>query len=121
MNIKNMKNRSKRIERELFNYLSKYGWKGRRLPASIVDGFATKRDKIALFEIKVSRANRVKISAHQVKRLHEWLSYFDYYRVREAIGAIKFLYSGKWIFIKLEDERDYIVKRNDKSNWSPDV
>lgn len=111
--------KGKRGERDLFLYLLKFGWKGRRIPASIIDGFATKGNRIALFEVKTTKNNSVKISKEQVKRLHEWLEYFSYYPIREAVGAVRFTKARKWVFIKMDEIRDYVVNDNTESTWSP--
>lgn len=111
--------KGKRGERDLFRYLSKFGWKGRRIPASIVDGFATKNNRIVFFEVKTTKNNVVKIPKEQVKRLHDWLEYFSYYPIKEAVGAVRFTKARKWVFIKMNEIRDYTVSSDMKSTWSP--
>jgi Holliday junction resolvase len=113
------KYKGKRGERDLFSYLSKFGWKGRRLPASIIDGFATKDNRIVLFEVKTTKNNNVKIPKEQVKRLHEWLEYFSYYPIKEAVGAVRFTKTRKWVFIKMDEIRDYVINDNMQSTWLP--
>ncbi|MGB9728391.1 MAG: hypothetical protein ACP5GU_00715 [Thermoprotei archaeon] len=113
------KYKGKRGERDLFLYLSKFGWKGRRIPASIVDGFATKNNRIVFFEVKTTKNNNVKIPREQVKRLYDWLEYFSYYPIREAVGAVRFTKARKWVFIKMNEIRDYVINSEMKSTWSP--
>ncbi|MEM3832261.1 MAG: hypothetical protein QW128_01495 [Thermoprotei archaeon] len=111
--------KGKRGERDLFRYLSKFGWKGRRIPASIVDGFATKNNRIVFFEVKTTKNNNVKIPKEQVKRLYDWLEYFSYYPIREAVSAVRFTKARKWVFIKMDEIRDYTINLSTKSTWAP--
>ncbi len=108
-----------RVERELFKMLKNYGWRGRRIPASIVDGIATKGDRIALFEVKATRGDRVVIPRRQVERLFEWLEIFEHYRIREAVAAVRFVKHRKWVFVLLREARDYQVSYLQESTWSP--
>lgn len=105
-----VREKGKRYERKLVEFLKSKGWKSKRVPASVVDVIATKGERIALFEVKY-RKNRVK--KIQVQRLFEWLDIFDAYKVREAVLAV---YDKEWKFMKVDSIADYVVK---ESNWSP--
>ena len=102
--------KGKRYERKLVEFLKERGWKSRRVPASVIDVIATKGDRIAAFEVKY-RKNKVK--SVQVKRLFEWLDLFDAYKKKEAVLAI---YVDRWIFMRVDEVKDYVVK---ESNWVP--
>jgi Holliday junction resolvase len=104
------RSKGKRYERKLVEYLKQKGWKSKRVPASVIDVIATKADRIAIFEVKYKK-NKVK--SVQVKRLFEWLDLFDAYKQREAVLAI---YNGSWLFMKVNEIKDYVVK---ESNWMP--
>jgi len=110
------KEKGKRYERELVILLRSYGWKARRIPASVIDVIATKNDKIVIFEIKFTKNNRIKVSKEQIMKIFDWLSLFDYYKIREAVIAIKFK-NKDWVFKKACEIKDYIIKADDKSDW----
>ena len=115
------RNRAKgfRGERLLMKYLNKHGWKAKRLPASIVDGIATKENRIALFEVKVTRKNTAKIPKKQVERLHKWLEIFDCFVSREAVAAVRFTRHRKWVFIQLKEVKEYLVNHDQEGDWEP--
>jgi len=102
--------KGKRYERKLVDFLKAKGWKSKRIPASVVDVIATKGNRIAIFEVKY---NKNKVKSIQVKRLFEWLDLFDFYEKKEAILAI---YNEGWKFMKVDEVKDYVVK---ESNWEP--
>ena len=102
--------KGKRYERKLVKFLESRGWKSKRVPASVIDVIATKGNRIAVFEVKFGK-NKVK--GIQVKRLFEWLAMFDAYEKKEAVLAV---YNGEWIFMKVDEVKDYVVKEN---NWKP--
>ena len=115
------RNRAKgiRIERELTKILKEYGWKSRRLPASVIDGIATRGERIVLFEVKATRGDHVTIPKRQVERLFEWLDLFDHYRTREAVAAIRFTKHRKWVFILLREIKDYKITYHHDNTWYP--
>lgn len=102
--------KGKRYERKLVEFLRERGWKSKRIPASVVDVIATKGDRLAIFEVKFKKR---KVRSIQVARLFEWLDLFDAYKVKEAVLAV---YDGGWTFMKIDEVKDYLVNSN---NWNP--
>ncbi len=113
-----IKEKGKKYERELVELLKKYGWNSRRIPASFLDVIATKNDRIAVFEVKFTQGKKIKIPKEQIANLYDWLSFFSYYPMKEAIIAIKFKRKG-WKFINVKEIKDYSVSSDIISTWLP--
>jgi Holliday junction resolvase len=55
-----IREKGKAYERKLVKLLQNYGWKSRRVPASILDVIATKNDRIVVFEVKATKLKKNK-------------------------------------------------------------
>jgi len=113
-----IKEKGKKYERELVELLKKYGWHSRRIPASLLDVIATKNDRIAVFEVKFTKEEKIKILKEQVANLYDWLSFFSYYPKKEAIIAVKFKRKG-WKFINVKEIKDYSISCDMINTWIP--
>jgi Holliday junction resolvase len=111
-----IREKGKAYERKLVKLLQNYGWKSRRVPASILDVIATKNDRIVVFEVKATKENSIKVEKEQIQNLVDWLSLFDYYPKREAVIAVRFK-GQKWIFKKVDEIKDYKITIDDISDW----
>ena len=118
--IKRIRRRGYRAERELVRGLRGWGFKAVRIPVSapssepLPDVFATKGDAILAFEIKAPNSNRAYFQKEQVKKLFDFLNMFERYTNKIAILGAKFPY--RWIFKRVDSIDDYVISREDKSD-----
>lgn len=118
--IKRIRRRGYKAERELVKRLREYGFRSVRVPLSAPSGeplpdvFAVKGDCIIAFEVKAPRGGRAYFKESQVEKLFEFLSIFEAYNRRIAVLAAKFPY--RWIFKLIDKPDDYVIRRGDKSN-----
>lgn len=124
--IKRMRRKGYRAERELVRKLRSWGFKSVRVPVSapssepLPDVFATKGDTLLAFEIKAPNSERTYFQKKQIKKLFDFLNMFEAYTERIAIIGAKFPY--KWVFRKVEEVDDYVIHKKEKSqdlflNW----
>lgn len=112
------KAKGRSYERKLVKILREKGWKSRRIPASMLDVIATKKERLVVFEVKFTKKNKIRISKKQIDNLYDWLNLFDYYKYREAVIAIKFK-NRNWVFKRVYESKDYYIDMIDKSDWLP--
>jgi Holliday junction resolvase - archaeal type len=112
------KAKGRNYERKLVQILKANGWKSRRIPASILDVIATKNDRIAVFEVKFTKKDKIKIDRRQIKNLFDWLNLFDYYKEKEAVIAVRFK-NKEWVFRKVNNISDYKIEYLNTSDWTP--
>lgn len=118
--IKRIRRRGYRAERELVKKLRRYGFKAVRIPVSapsaepLPDVFAAKDDTLLAFEIKAPSSDRVYFQKEQIKKLFDFLSMFDPYTTRMAVIGAKFPY--RWIFKHIEETDDYVIHKDEESN-----
>ncbi|RJS79386.1 hypothetical protein CW711_03000 [Candidatus Bathyarchaeota archaeon] len=120
--IKRIRRKGYRAERQLVKKLRRYGFKSVRIPISapssepLPDVFAVKGETIIAFEVKAPNSGRAYFREDQVKKLFEFLDMFDMYRERVAVIAGKFPY--RWVFRRIEKPGDYVLQKGEKSNIS---
>lgn len=118
--IKRIRRRGYRAERELVRKLRSYGFKAVRTPVSapssepLPDVFATKGDTILAFEIKSPNSDRVYFPKEQIKKLFDFLDMFEAYEQKTAIIGAKFPY--RWIFKQVEKVEDYVIHKEEESS-----
>jgi len=118
--IKRIRKRGYRAERELVRKLRGLGFGAVRVPVSapsaepLPDVFATKGNCILAFEVKAPNAERAYFRKDQVKKLFDFLGMFEAYEVKFAIMGAKFPY--RWVFTHVETLDDYVIHNEDKSN-----
>ncbi len=115
-------------ERRLVHLLSKYsGNHVFRIPVSGVGGLPdvflvnNVEDRVVAFEVKSTTRNKVKVRRYQVEKLYRFLSAFKKYSRREAVIAVWFSGSGKWVFRRVEQlfAEEVVVKEDEESDWMP--
>jgi len=118
--IKRIRRRGYRAERELVRKFRKWGFKAVRIPVSapssepLPDLFATKGDALLAFEIKASSSENVYFHKAQIEKLFDFLGMFETYKRRIAIIGAKFPY--RWTFRQVERIDDYVIRKEEKSN-----
>lgn len=118
--MKGIRRRGYRAERQLVRKLRRLGFNSVRIPVSapsseaLPDVFATKGSCILAFEVKAPHAERAYFRKKQVEKLFSFLDMFDAYDGKLAILAGKFPY--KWVFKRVEAPADYTVRRDGESN-----
>ena len=77
--------------------------------------------RIVAFEVKSTKEDRVRVRWDQVSRLFAFLDAFKKYERREAVIAVWFSGSGKWVFKKVDGvfSEDLVITVHDESDWSP--
>lgn len=120
--IKRIRRRGYRAERELVRKLRGYGFKSVRVPVSapsaepLPDVFATRGESLLAFELKAPNAERAYFRKEQVKKLFDFLDMFEVYKLKIAVIGAKFPY--KWVFKKVERIDDYVISKEERSNIS---
>ena len=118
--IKRIRRRGYRAERELVSKLRNLGYKSVRIPVSapssqpLPDVFATKNNCILAFEVKAPNALRAYFRSDQIKKLFDFLEMFKVYEIKYAVLAAKFPY--RWVFKKAETIGDYVLEKNEDYN-----
>ena len=118
--MKGIRRRGYRAERQLVRKLRRLGFNSVRIPLSapsseaLPDVFATKGNCILAFEVKAPHAERVYFRKKQVEKLFGFLDMFEAYDEKLAILAGKFPY--RWVFKRVEALGDYTVRKDEKSN-----
>jgi Holliday junction resolvase len=118
--IKQIRKRGYRAERELVNKLRRLGFNSVRVPVSapssepLPDVFAAKGDCLMAFEVKAPNAERAYFHRDQIKKLFDFLSMFEAYNTKYAVIGAKFPY--KWVFKQVEKIEDYVVQKDEVSN-----
>ena len=118
--MKGIRRRGYRAERQLVRKLRRLGFNSVRIPVSapsseaLPDVFATKANCILAFEVKAPHAEKTYFRKKQVEKLFSFLEMFEAYDGKLAILAGKFPY--KWVFKQVEAPGDYIVRKEEKSN-----
>ena len=119
--MKGIRRRGYRAERQLVRKLRLLGFNSVRIPVSapsseaLPDVFATKGSVLLAFEVKAQNAERAYFRKNQVEKLFRFLSMFEAYSTKLAILAGKFHY--KWVFKHIEAPGDYVVRRGEKGNF----
>jgi len=78
--------------------------------------------RVVAFEVKGTSEGRVRVPREQVVKLFKFLDAFKRYERREAVIAVWFFSSRKWVFRRVEEGlelEDVVVREEDESNWSP--
>lgn len=120
--IKRIRKRGYRAERQLVGKLRALGFKSVRIPVSapssepLPDVFATKGGCLLAFEVKALNAERIYFRKDQVKKLFDFLDMFEAYDRKLAVLVGKFPY--RWIFKRVEGIADYVICNDEKSNIS---
>jgi len=118
--IRRIRRRGYRAERELVRKLRGCGFNAVRVPVSapssepLPDVFATKSDTLLAFEIKSPNSDRAYFQKDQIKKLFEFLDMFEAYTGRNAVLGAKFPY--RWVFKKVEKIDDYVVSKREESS-----
>jgi len=118
--VKRIRKRGYRAERQLVKKLRAMGFKSVRVPVSapssepLPDVFATKGNCILAFEIKALNAERAYFPKEQVKKLFDFLDMFEIYERKFAVLVGKFPY--KWVFKHVEEITEYVVRKDEKNN-----
>jgi len=118
--IKRIRKRGYRAERQLVRRLRTLGFRSVRVPVSapssepLPDVFATKGRYLLAFEVKAPNAERAYFRKDQVKKLFDFMEMFETYEKKLAILAGKFPY--KWTFKHVEEIGDYVVLRDERNN-----
>ncbi|MEM2110273.1 MAG: Holliday junction resolvase Hjc [Candidatus Bathyarchaeia archaeon] len=118
--IKRIRKRGYRAERELVNKLRRLGFNSVRVPVSapssepLPDVFATKGACLIAFEVKAPNAERAYFHSDQIKKLFDFLNMFEAYNMKYAVIGAKFPY--RWVFKQVETIEDYVVQKDEKSN-----
>jgi len=104
--------------------LRECGFKAVRVPVSapsrepLPDVFATKGDCLIAFEVKAPKAGRAYFRKEQVEKLFKFLGLFTPYQRKFAVLGAKFPY--RWVFKLVERPDNYVVRRDEKSNFNPE-
>lgn len=120
--IKRIRRRGYRAERDLVRKLRNSGFNAVRIPVSapssepLPDVFATRGNTLLAFEVKSPNADRVYFQKEQVKKLFDFLEMFEAYKERRAVIGAKFPY--KWAFKQVEEIDDYVIDKEERSNIS---
>ena len=118
--IKRIRRRGYRAERELVGRLRNMGYSSVRVPVSapssepLPDVFATNNNRILAFEVKAPNAERAYFRSDQIKKLFDFLEMFKVYPVKHAILAAKFPY--RWVFKKVVTIGDYVLEKSEADN-----
>ncbi len=118
--IKRIRRRGYRAERELVGRLRNLGYNSVRVPVSapssepLPDVFATKDNCILAFEVKAPNAERAYFRSDQIKKLFDFLEMFKVYQMKYAVLAAKFPY--RWVFKKVEAIGDYVLEKSEADN-----
>ena len=118
--MKGIRRKGYRAERQLVKKLRRLGFKSVRVPVSapssepLPDVFATKGNSLLAFEVKAPNAEKVYFRENQVEKLFNFLDMFGAYDAKLAILAGKFPY--KWVFKHVETPTDYTLRRDEESN-----
>ncbi len=118
--IKRIRKRGYRAERELVTKLRKLNFSSVRIPVSapsaepLPDVFATKGNCLLAFEVKAPNAERAYFRKDQIKKLFDFLSMFEVYNLKFAVIGAKFPY--RWVFKKVISVEDYVIQKDETSN-----
>lgn len=118
--IKRIRRRGYRAERELVSKLRGLGFSSVRIPVSapsaepLPDVFATKNNCLLAFEVKAPNAERAYFPRDQIKKLFSFLNMFEVYNLKFAIIGAKFPY--RWVFKKVISIEDCVIQRDEASN-----
>ena len=118
--IKRIRRKGYRAERQLVKKLRGFGFKSVRIPISspssepLPDVFAVKGDMILAFEVKAPNSDRAYFKKEQVEKLFHFLEMFEIYKYKIAIIVGKFPY--KWVFKRVDKPDDYVIQKEEKSN-----
>jgi len=118
--IKRIRKRGYRAERELVQRLRAMGFKAVRVPVSapssepLPDVFATKARNILAFEVKAPNADRAYFRRDQVEKLVAFLGMFEAYEGKFVVLVGKFPY--RWVFKHVQEAGDYVLRIDEKSN-----
>lgn len=118
--IKRIRKRGYRAERQLVRKLRALGFNAVRVPVSapssepLPDVFAMKGDYLLAFEVKAPNADRAYFRSDQVKKLFDFIGMFETYDKKLAVLVAKFPY--KWVMRHVEEVGDYVVLKDEKSN-----
>ncbi|MFQ6081700.1 MAG: hypothetical protein ACE5OW_08540, partial [Candidatus Bathyarchaeia archaeon] len=119
--IRRIKRRGYRAERELVRKLRVHGFRAVRIPVSapskepLPDVFATKDDRLLAFEVKAPRAKRAYFRKDQVNKLFRFLDLFAPYPQKQAVLAAKFPYS--WTLKLVNEPDDYVLHKGEKNSF----
>ncbi len=110
------------------NYVFRIPVSGSRAPVKSDVAFPdvflvnNKEDRMVAFEVKGTSRKKIKVRREQIAKLTRFLEPFKKYKNREAVVAVWFFKSNKWVF-KLVDANllceDLVVSVDDESTWSP--
>jgi Holliday junction resolvase len=118
--IKRIRKRGYRAERQLVRKLRNLGFNSVRIPISapssepLPDVFAVKGNCLLAFEVKAQNSERAYFKKEQIKKIFDFLDMFEAYEVKLAILCAKFPY--RWIFKHVKEVDDYVVRRDERSN-----
>ncbi len=98
-----------------------------RIPVSGVGGLPdvfmvnNVEDRVVAFEVKSTIRDKVRVKRSQIEKLYRFVAAFKKYRRREAVVAVWFASSGKWVFRRVEQllADDVVVAEDEESDWSP--
>ncbi|MEZ0345333.1 MAG: hypothetical protein ABWK01_02120 [Infirmifilum sp.] len=76
--------------------------------------------RIVAFEVKSTMNDKVKVRRDQLERLFAFIDAFKKYEKREAVVAVWFAKSGKWVFKKVDTplSGDFVVTVDDETDWA---
>jgi len=118
--IRRIRRRGYRAERDLVRKLRNSGFRAVRIPVSapssepLPDVFATKSNMLLAFEVKAPNSDRAYFQKEQIKKLFDFLGMFEAYTRRMAIIGAKFPY--RWTFKQIEKIDDYVIQKEEESN-----
>jgi Holliday junction resolvase len=118
--IKRIRKRGYRAERQLVRKLRALGFRSVRVPVSapssepLPDVFATKGKYLLAFEVKAPNADRTYFRKDQVKKLFDFMEMFEVYDRKLAVLACKFPY--RWVFKHADEIADYVIVKDEKGN-----
>jgi len=121
--IRRIRRRGYRAERELVKRLRECGFKSVRIPLSapssepLPDIFATRGDCIIAIEVKAPNSERAYFREEQIKKLFDFLDLFEAYRRRIAIIGAKFPY--KWVLKVVDKPADYVIQKSERGDVTP--
>ena len=118
--IRRIKRKGYKAERELVKKLRFHGFKSIRVPVSapsnesLPDVFAVKGDCLLAFEVKAPKSGRAYFQRRQVAKLFNFLDIFEAYPRRIAVLCAKF--PRKWVLKTVDKPDDYVICRDEESN-----